>query len=189
MAHSPSNRETEIKLSLDSTQDGLRRLKRAGFRISKDRVFEANIVFDNAAGTLRTAGTLLRVREVNGSGLLTYKGPGQPGRHKTREEIETRFEQPAAMMTILDRLGFRPAFRYEKFRAEYTDGAGIATLDETPIGCFLELEGEPKWIDRSAAALGFAESDYITASYLRLYLDDCARRQAVPGDMVFPAAR
>ena len=58
-------------------------------------------------------------------------------------------------------------FRYEKYRTEFRQPrrAGVAMLDETPVGVYLELEGTPHWIDRTARRLGFQESDYITASY------------------------
>jgi adenylate cyclase class 2 len=91
------------------------------------------------------------------------------------------------MRAILERLGFKAAFRYEKYRAEYTDGKGVATVDETPIGLYLELEGAPSWIDRTARALGFRRADYITASYYGLYREYCERRGEAVGDMVFEA--
>ncbi len=184
-----TGREVEIKLPLASAAEGRRRLRAAGFRTARRRVFEANTVFDDAAGTVYRSGALLRVREVNGSGLLTYKGPAAPGRHKSREEIETSFASPAAMRAILQRLGFQAVFRYEKYRAEYTDGQGVATVDETPIGCYLELEGAPAWIDRTSRALGFRRDVYITASYYRLYREYCERRGEPVGDMVFEARR
>ncbi len=58
-------------------------------------------------------------------------------------------------------------------------------LDETPVGVFLELEGPPEWIDRTAGTLGFSEGDYITLSYLELH-----RRVTggETGDMVFGSA-
>ena len=79
-------------------------------------------------------------------------------------------------MAIVERLGYRRVFRYEKYRTEFHQPrrAGVAMLDETPVGVFLELEGTPHWIDRTARRLGFQESDYITASYGRVYLDWCA---------------
>lgn len=186
----PENREVEIKLRIADAGTGHRLLTGAGFRVARPRVFEANTVFDTADARLRAAATLLRVREVDGRGLLTYKGCPTPGRHKDREELEIEFAAPGVMAAILDRLGFAPAFRYEKYRTEYTDGAGNATLDETPIGCFLELEGAPEWIDRTAGALGFEEEAYITASYGRLWQEHRAAHGLPPGDMVFgPAAR
>jgi adenylate cyclase class 2 len=60
-------------------------------------------------------------------------------------------------------------------------------LDETPVGAFLELEGAPRWIDRTARSLGFRESDYITASYGALYRQFCDMKGVAPGNMVFAA--
>ncbi|MGH9789884.1 MAG: hypothetical protein ACRD5W_01625, partial [Candidatus Acidiferrales bacterium] len=58
-------------------------------------------------------------------------------------------------------------------------------LDVTPIGCFLELEGPPREIDRAARLLGYARKDYIAANYLALYREHCRRHDRKPGDMLF----
>ena len=89
------------------------------------------------------------------------------------------------MERIFAGLGFAPVFRYEKYRTEFTDGEGVVTLDETPIGDYLELEGGEEWIDRVAAKLGYRESDYVTMSYGRLYLEHCNKNQIEPANMVF----
>lgn len=182
MAH-----ETEIKLSVPDIRTARRMLRAAGFRISRRRVFEANTIFDTPKLSLRGTRTLLRLREAGGVATITYKGAPVPSRHKSREELETELNDARVMRTILERLGFRAVWRYEKYRTEYRldRGAGMATLDETPIGLYLELEGSPRWIDRMARVLGFMHKDYITASYSRLYLEDCERRGVKPGDMVF----
>jgi adenylate cyclase class 2 len=78
-------------------------------------------------------------------------------------------------------------FRYEKFRTEYQSGQeGTITVDETPIGLYLEIEGAPGWIDRIAGELGFSERQYITKSYGALYLDYCREREMTAANMVFP---
>jgi adenylate cyclase, class 2 len=84
-------------------------------------------------------------------------------------------------------MGYQPVFRYDKFRTEFArpGEAGVATLDETPIGVFLELEGSPRWVDRTARKLGFSAADYITRSYGRLYTEFCKSRGMKCGDMVF----
>ncbi len=64
-------------------------------------------------------------------------------------------------------------------------GTGVATLDETPVGVYLELEGTPNWIDRMARKLGFDEAAYITASYGRLYLEWCKAHEINPSNMIF----
>jgi len=180
--------ENEIKLAIPDAATARRLLRRAAFRVAKSRVFEANTVLDTPGRDIINGGRLLRLRQVRGHGTLTYKGPTQEGhRHKSREEIEATVDDPAAARRILECLGYRPVFRYEKFRTEFhrSGEPGVAQIDETPIGVFLELEGPPRWVDRTARALGFAPSDYILKSYGRLYIESCEARGIPPQNMVF----
>ncbi len=172
---------------LTSAAEGRLLLRRAGFRVSKRRIFEQNALFDDAERHLRRAHKGLRLRKCGARTILTFKGPPQPGKHKNREELEMDLGDGRTFFEILARLGYRPMFRYEKYRTEYRQGrsTGRALLDETPIGVFLELEGPPRWIDRSARALGFSEADYVTASYADLFV---RARDGKPGDMVFRRA-
>jgi adenylate cyclase, class 2 len=187
---SRGTQETEIKLAVKDARSVRRLLREAGFVVSRPRVFEANTVFDTPDMSLRASSRLLRIREAGKVATLTYKGAPETGRHKSREELEVKIDNAGTMMAILERLGYQRVFRYEKYRTEFHQPgrAGIAMLDETPVGVYLELEGTPHWIDRMARRLGFQESDYITASYGRVYLDWCAAKGCKPGDMTFTAA-
>lgn len=182
-----NNWETEVKLLLRDLEDGRRRLRAAGFRIAKHRIFEDNTIFDTPALKLRGAQTLLRLRAAGKAFRITYKGRPEESKLKSREELETAVENLQTMAAILDRLGFKPVFRYQKYRTELRQakGGGTATVDETPIGSYLELEGEAAWIHAAARQLGFSEQDYITDSYGKLYLEWCKRHRVKPGDMVF----
>ncbi|MBV6431434.1 MAG: hypothetical protein IANPNBLG_01564 [Bryobacteraceae bacterium] len=182
---SQGNVETEIKLPIASPEDANRRIGALAFRLKTPRAFESNVLYDTAGGALRGSGCLLRLRESGGSAILTYKGRGQAGKYKVREELETPLGAAHSASLILQRLGYQPVFRYEKYRTEYTDGTGILTLDETPIGCYIELEGDPQWIDETAGKLGYHERDYITKSYGALYRSHCLERQVPPTNMVF----
>lgn len=181
--------ETEVKIAIDGRRaDVEAKIRAAGFHRSADRVFEANVLYDDSARTLRSRGFVLRLRQAGARAIITFKGAGEPGPYKTREEIETSVDSFHQMQTILSRLGFAPVFRYEKYRTEYQSMASdiaVLTVDETPIGDFLELEGPGDWIDQSAALLGFTASDYILDSYGRLYLAHCERLGVQPGNMVF----
>ena len=185
MAHNQT--ENEIKLAVPDLKFARRKLHEAGFTISKRRVFESNVVFDTPRLTLRTASKLLRLRMVGKETIVTFKGKPAIARHKSREELELNVENAATIGAIFERLGFRPVFRYEKYRTEYRQqrGGGVATLDETPVGLYLELEGTPPWVDRTAHRMGFTEQDYITASYGRLYLDWCRKHRVKASNMVF----
>ncbi len=164
-----TGREIEIKLRVKDAEEGRQRLEQGGFRLVEPRTLESNAVYDDPARRLRNSGMLLRLRTVGRRSVLTFKGPSEGGRHKTRQEIEVDVSDAAALARILDRLGFQVAFRYEKYRSEFEEGEGRAMLDETPAGVFLELEGPGPWIDRMAHRLGYQESDYLTASYAQLH--------------------
>jgi len=180
------SREIEIKLAIGDPRRARAGLLRAGFTVLRPRSLERNVVFDTAALGLRQQGRLLRLRQYGADFILTYKGSPRFGRHKTREELEIAVADPKVFQQILSKLGFQPVFQYEKYRTLFSDTRGIVALDETPIGDFLEIEGAPRWIDRTAERLGFDESDFILDSYGRLYLEYCERRGTTPGHMLFP---
>ena len=180
--------ETEIKLWLRGGLSKIRHaLREAGFRISKHRALESNILFDNAKRTLRKHGKLIRVRRVGKHTLLTYKGPSEPSRYKKRQEIEIELPLASPIGAILTLIGHHPVFRYEKYRTEYgkRNNDGKVLVDETPSGNFLEIEGSPRWIDRTAKLLRFSKKDYVTRSYGYLYLAHCRERRIRPKDMLF----
>lgn len=182
--------EVEIKLPVADLPAALARIEAAGYREVEARSLESNVLYDTPEQTLRGKRQALRLREYAGQTLLTFKGQPIPGRHKQREELETAVGSGAALATLLDRLGYKPVFRYEKYRSVYSrDGEpGAITVDETPLGPFLELEGESEWIDETAARLGFGPDEYITASYSTIYLEHCRAMGLEPAHFVFPAA-
>ncbi len=179
--------ETEIKLQLTHAEQGTALLTKAGFEILVPRVFEENVMLDDQAGTLRASGKLLRVRRAGDLVTCTYKGPSLPGPHKQREEKEFTAASFEAVSLVFSALGYQERFRYEKYRTEFARAGqhGLAVLDETPIGCYLELEGEAEWIDRTAAELGFNTASYIASSYAKLYLQWCAANGQPVRNMVF----
>lgn len=179
--------ETEVKIRLASRDDALEKLRHAGLTVSVERTFESNTVYDTADKKLERQRMLLRLRQVGSECILTWKGPGEPGRYKSRPELETSIGSCETLDRIFLALGYKAVFRYEKYRTEFTraNSPGVVTLDETPIGDFLELEGPGEWIDSTARELSFAQKDYILESYGRLYVADCERRGAQPTHMVF----
>ena len=179
--------EIEVKLAVPSVSAMRATLAEAGFVEFVPRSLEENRIYDWPDGALRERGELIRLREYAGHRILTYKGPATVDRHKQREEIEVDVAETQAVAIILGKLGLEPRFRYEKFRSEWKQSGepGVAMLDETPIGVYLELEGPGEWIDRAAAALGFSEADYINLSYARLFSAHCAESGQAAGDMVF----
>jgi adenylate cyclase class 2 len=184
-----SPKEVEIKFALDDLRAIERKLRALGFRRETPRTREINTLYDLPGAVLRQRGELLRLRKYSEGWKLTHKGPGLAGRHKTRVETETAVENGERMHGILTALGFAPSFQYEKFRSEWSDGTGHVVLDETPIGNFGEIEGPPRWIDRTARALQIAPSQYITDSYAQLFSDWKTRTGSPAQEMTFSAVK
>jgi adenylate cyclase class 2 len=182
-----SRRETEIKLAFPSPQDALRALVQVGATESHPRVFEDNVLFDLDDRRLTRGGRLLRLRRAGAEAFVTFKGPVEAGhRHKVREEAEVGVADGDEMDRILRAVGFLPCYRYQKYRTSFElPGVGIA-LDETTLGTFVELEGEPEAIDRVAAALGKGPRDYLRQTYRELQEEDAAARGVTAGDLMYP---
>jgi adenylate cyclase class 2 len=186
-----SNRENEIKLAFPSPETAVLRLLDAGAREVHARAFEDNTLFDLAGRPLTTSGRLLRLREFGGAAVLTFKAPvlGEH-RHKVKIEHETGVADPETMRGILLALGFEVVYRYQKYRAVYALRAVVASLDETPLGTFIELEGAPDDVDEAAAALGARPLEFIRATYRELQEIDAAARGVVAGDaLLLPPGR
>jgi len=76
---------------------------------------------------------------------------------------------PEAMEGILRALGFAPALTMVKTRSIWTRGELEACLDETPFGCFLELEGAREAIAEAMAELDLGSDLVEPRSYADLY--------------------
>jgi adenylate cyclase class 2 len=184
-----SNQETEIKFRVGEVRALVRQLRAEGFRQVTRRTREQNTLYDLPGGDLRKRGELLRLRKYGHDWLLTHKAKSKITRHKTRVETETKIAQGDKLEKILRALGYVPAFRYEKFRAEWSDGQGHVVVDETPIGSFGEIEGSARWIDRTARRLGIDPSSYITESYAELFFAWKQRTASGANEMTFKAVR
>jgi adenylate cyclase class 2 len=184
-----SQREIEIKFRVTQIRTLNLRLRKAGFRLVTRRTHEMNTLYDLPGQVLRRRGELLRLRKYGEEWRLTHKAKGKPGRHKVRLEHETQLSDGVEMDTILRALRFTPTFRYEKFRAEWTDGTGHVVVDETPIGNFGEIEGPARWIDRTARALQISADDYITATYADLFWQWKKQTGSSARDMTFRDTR
>ncbi len=177
----PGAVESEIKLRVASAEAAREALARLGASLTAPRHFEDNLLFDFPLPSLSAQGSLLRLRRTPAGGLLTFKGPRRVVEGiKTREEIELAVGEPDVLQAILERLGLRVGFRYQKYRETYAWKGQEIVVDETPVGTFLEVEGDAVGIHAAAAALGYGPPDYVTDSYVALFF-----AAGGTGDMVF----
>lgn len=177
--------EIEVKFLVKEIETLRRSLLSCGFRERTPRTHEMNTLYDTPGRDLRSRGELLRIRNYRDQCTLTHKSKGTTARHKSRQEIETAVANGNNLDAIFRALGYTPSFRYEKFRAEWTDGKGHVVIDETPIGNFAEIEGSPDWIDRVASSLGISEDDYITKNYAALFFEWKERTHSKADEMTW----
>ena len=183
--------ETEVKFRVDDVDSLTRRLAAAGFRLQTPRAFESNTLYDTPDRRMRARTEILRIRNYAGRWTLTHKrlpdvGPGED-RHKHRIETETEVADGDALAEVFRCLGLVAAFRYEKWRTEWSDGEGHCVVDETPIGNYAELEGDSAWIDRISERLGVDPSEHLTLSYGRLFEMWREEHSGTPEDLTFEA--
>jgi adenylate cyclase, class 2 len=182
--------EAEVKLACDD----LNRLRAAGFELvlACPRHFEDNWLLDSYEHTLLKQGAALRIRSVEGKGWVTYKGMVRENARspvKVREEIETETSEPERMAELFERIGFHRTFRYQKYRTTYDlalegDELEVA-FDETPMGNFIEIEGDENQVLRVLEVSGFSIKDIIRESYPELQASRCKARGIPLEDLVF----
>ena len=178
--------EIEIKLPCEDLGAVRRKLQELGAAPLTPSHFESNDLYDDPAGSLKASGRALRLRRAGDTANLTFKGPARFTEGvKVREERETRVSDPEETAAILAALGLSPRFRYEKNREEWTLEGCTVALDETPIGNFVEVEGDPPGIRKAVSALGLDFADAVPYTYSRLYAERRKKDQSLPADMVF----
>ena len=181
--------EIEIKFRVSSVRVLTSKLRAAGFRLITRRTHEMNTLYDLPGGVLRARKELLRIRKYGSEWTLTHKSGTTRGHHSSRVELETGVADGKSLEAILRALGYAPTFRYEKFRAEWTDGKGQVVVDETPIGNFCEIEGPPRWIDATAKKLEVTPADYITKNYATLFAEWKQETCSTVEEMTFRATK
>ncbi len=177
--------EREIKLRYDTPDAARRAVVEAGAQPLRARRLQNDCLLDREHEPLADRACTLRVRIDGDAARVTFKGAPRLGTTKVREELETAVGDGDRLLQVLDRIGFRVWFRYQKYREEFRRGDLVIAIDETPIGTFVELEGSEPDILTMAAALGRKPADFILDSYLALFRAHCAATGAATDDMVF----
>src|SRR5438132_414062 len=161
--------EIEVKFALQDRGELLRKLHESGGQRLYPETFEDNIVLDRR-GELRTKGALLRVRKFGKYSIATYKGPMSiEGGIKSREEVQTGVESFELAIQLFDVLGYKPVFRYQKFREVWRIKEAEVVIDRTPIGEYFEIEGPIDVIRIVADELGMSMDSALRQTYADLY--------------------
>lgn len=167
--------EREVKLLFPTAAAARAAIVALGAAPAHARRLQDDSLYDTPDETLRRKGCVIRIRTERWSDgadttTLTVKGPVQPGEMKVREEHETRVEKGDAVKQAFDAVGLRPWFRYQKYREEFVADGMVIAIDETPVGTYVELEGDEAAIHAMTTALGRSPADFIVDSYYRLFM-------------------
>lgn len=163
------DQEIEVKFLLKDYSVLMQKISDLQLPCSQERIHEFNLRYDLPDGSLVAKKQVLRLRKDT-QARLTFKGPGIMEQDVlTRKEIEVEVSDFDATNRLLQALGYQVIMMYEKFRANYLMDKLVLSVDETPLGLFIELEGEsPAQVRRAADALGLDWDARINFSYSAL---------------------
>jgi adenylate cyclase class 2 len=177
--------EREVKLRFDSPDAARGAICATGATLLRCRRLQEDVLLDTEDEVLRRRRCVLRIRTESGKSLLTFKGPVLPGTMKVREEYETMLGDGQVLLRVLQELGLHVWFRYEKYREEYSASDVTIALDETPVGTFVELEGNEHGILEMTKALGRNSTDFVLESYRGLFVRNREAMGLTGNDMLF----
>ena len=166
-----NNHEIETKLYVPDLQAVARRLVTSGAALTRPRVFERNVRYENVEETLTRQDIVVRLRQDTRT-RLTYKEPRAVNAAdgiRTLMEAEVEVGDFDTMELILGRLGYHPYLVYEKWRTTYTLNNAEIVLDELPFGNFVEIEGVEETIHHLLSLLGLRDTPRFALSYTVLF--------------------
>ena len=163
--------ETEVKLYTPDLERVQKALESARAALLKPRLYERNIRYEDARGSLGAGGMVLRLRQDDRARLTFKQGDSYADGIVRRFEAEVAVSDFETMHIILERLGYETALMYEKYRTTYAlDGAEIV-LDELPYGNFTEIEADADTIERAIERLGLGGSRRMEGSYTDIFVE------------------
>lgn len=180
--------ESELKIPVSDLAAVRDRLHAIDARLVRPAQREVNQLFDTHDGRLASGGQVFRLRTVGDRHVVTFKGPASyRGVIKERDEVEIEVSDGASAATIFERLGLQIVVRYEKDREEWLVGDVTVTLDHTPMGDFVEIEGVVRELHGVARRVGLDPLTAVHGSYVSLWQQHRRARPelGLPADMVF----
>lgn len=176
--------ERELKFACSSLEDLREQLREMEAERLAAANSEDNWIYDRN-DELKSSKRLLRLRIDRQGARLTFKGPPRfESGIKVRIEHETEVDDSDQIHSILENLGYQVFRRYQKKREEWHLGGVTVALDHTPIGDFVEFEGDGA--GAVARRCGFELDEAERLSYVELYESYREKNPDAPPDMVFP---
>ncbi|HIJ71527.1 MAG TPA: class IV adenylate cyclase [Planctomycetes bacterium] len=165
--------EIEAKVKVESLKEIADRLAAIGGQLQYD-LLQTDTYFDDADHALLAYDCGLRLRRQKGRAgekvLLTYKGPRQKTRFKSRDEIEIEVSDFATAVELLTALGYQKTLEFDKRRQVWRFLESTVCLDELPLlGSFLEIEASSEQtVADTLRKMELADMPHISESYAHL---------------------
>lgn len=165
--------EIECKVKVDSHDRIAGKLQSLGADFVGE-LEQIDTYFCDDADTIIASDKAIRIRleRFGGSekGFLTYKGPKQNTRFKSRDEFEVEVSDIYSAIRILEGLGFRKRITVEKKRSLWHfDDCEVCLDDVLTLGTFVEIEGpDEQAVAASMKKIGISEHEHITKSYAHM---------------------
>ena len=180
------NQEREVKFYIQDLEALAERLHICGADLTRARTLEINLRLDTQDRSLYKQGRMLRLRQDDRA-RVTYKADARvEGGVIARTEIEFTVDNFAVARKLFEALGYQTMVIYEKYRRVYRIGDVEVTLDELPMGNFVEIEAPNNTlIEGVAQMLGLDWSKGIATNYIGLFETARANRGFTFNDLIF----
>jgi adenylate cyclase class 2 len=165
--------EVEVKFRIGDPSEIAGKLRKIGARMI-DSGLERNIKYGGHG--IDDTEDLLRLRSYAGRADITHKRKPEnaPKGFKVMQETIVMIDSFERGKKLLEALGYRPVFVYEKKRQTWELGKVGILVDVMPlIGNFIEIEGSEDEIVATAGKLGLDMRDAIAKSYGDLFDKYC----------------
>jgi predicted adenylyl cyclase CyaB len=189
------DQETEVKLKVSDPALSTvlpHKIRQLGGAYLRNRT-ETNVILDTATKKLRKKKQVLRIRHsisvthgMVGEMEVTFKdkakkSDGISSRTELTAEVET--DQAKNLEAVLNSLGYKNDFLYEKKRSSYALRGCIVEFDTVPfLGEFIEIEGaDNKAIEEVIGLLDLKSLKRCDGSYIKL-LKDHMKKNKIKGN-------
>lgn len=168
-------REVELKAVVDDWEGCLARVRHAGAApLYTGRLCDRR--YDTADRALAARDEMLRVRLYQDStpvrAQLGWKGATHSEQgYKVRDEVETDVRDGAALVRLLERLGFVVVREIDREIVQFRVAGAVVRFERYPrMDDLVEVEGAPEAIERAVAALGMPRAAF-TDERLRAFVE------------------
>lgn len=159
-------KEIEVRFLIKDVASFAESLQRVGAICTHPRYLETNELFDTDEKRLQNNFEVLRLRR-DWTQKITYK---RALTFNIRDEIEFEISDADQARKMMEALGYKCYLLFEKYRSMYTWQSAQITIDETPLGIFVEIEDlSLEYIEEKADFLKLNWDAQVRKSYYKCF--------------------